>query len=274
MSGSFVEWFKSEKTKTTFKKVFNVIGNVFLYAFIIIGLFSVLVAITAKKDVDGTATIFGYQMRTVETASMDYNEQFDREVGYENVAIDDLPVNTMVFIEVVPEDPEERKEWYADLQDGDVLTFKYNEYDRQVTVTHRIVNILYRESDGGYTITLKGDNGPVSENSLADEQVIDTLSPTSYNYVVGKVVGSNRFLGWLVTTLQKPLGLIIIIILPCAIIIVYEIVRIITMLGEDKKKKQAEIQQKQQEEIESLKQKLASLENKEERTEADSARED
>ena len=271
MTERITEGQNKENAKATFKNILKILGDVALYAFIIIGLLCVLVAITSKKDKDGTATIFGYQLRTVETSSMDYNRQFDEEVGYDNVDIKELPINTMVFIEVVPEDPEERAQWYADLKEGDVITFRYSEYgNRQIVVTHRLVSKVYRESDGGYTLTLKGDNGPINENSLADEQVIDSLSKSSFNYVIGKVTGSSKVLGWIVTTLQKPIGLILVIILPCAIIIVYEVMRIISMFGDDKKKRQLEndelnkrIQKEQQDEIEELKKKLAMIENKE-----------
>ena len=39
--------------------------------------------------------------------------------------IQDIRVKSMIFIEVVPTDPDKAKDWYEDLEEGDVLTFKY-----------------------------------------------------------------------------------------------------------------------------------------------------
>ena len=174
--------------------------------------------------------------------------------GYE---IKDIPTNSMVFIEVVPEDEEEAEKWYADLKIGDVLTFKYV-YVTQETITHRITGIS-PNSYGGYTIRLEGDN----KNSDADTltQTIDTSEKNSPNYIIGKVTGQSYALGTFVTALKSPIGLIFIVIIPALAIVVYEIFKIVTLLTSDKKKKAEEELVQQKSEIDRLKQRLAELES-------------
>ena len=62
-----------------------------------------MLTITAKKDKDGTATILGTQMRLVTTSSMEKSPATDVS-GFK---VKHIPVNSMVFIDVVPEDPAE-----------------------------------------------------------------------------------------------------------------------------------------------------------------------
>ena len=255
-----------QQTKTIILKVLGILGNVLLYLFMAIALFSVIVSILSKKDSDGTATVFGYQMRIVETPSMEKHPDTDVS-GYR---IKDLPVDTLIVVQTVPEDPVKAEEWYSKLQLGDVLTFKYVYANEQLTITHRIVDIDKNPSEG-YTISLKGDNkgdtGVTSGSGGPLTQVIDTSKAAiSQNYVLGKVVAASYPIGAFITLLKKPVGLIFIIIVPCALIIIFEVVRIVNVFGEEKKRKLLDQQQKQQEEsekqqseIEELKRQLALL---------------
>ena len=101
-------------------KVLNIVGNAILYVFIFVSVFGVLLTIAAKKSEDGAATVFGIQLRYVLTASMEKSEYTNVD-GYD---IKDIPKNSLIFVEVVPEDDDEAKAWYDDLEVGDVLTFR------------------------------------------------------------------------------------------------------------------------------------------------------
>lgn len=239
--------------KKTIIKILRIIFNVILYAFMIVCLFGIVLTIFSKKDIDNTAIIFGYQMRIVQSPSMEESEFTDTS----EFEIKDLPVKTVIFIEVVPEDEAEREAWFADIKDGDVLTFKYL-YTRQETITHRVVDKIAKET-GGYLIYLEGDNKASEEGVLT--QVIDTSDENSPNYVIGKVVGHNYPLGLLVYALKSPIGLIFIIFIPCLVIIIFEVVRIINVLNAEKKAK-AKAKEEQLNELEELKRKLAALEQK------------
>ena len=234
-------------------RVCKIAGNVLLYVILAIALFVVVLSIATKKDADGAATVFGKQIRIVRSDSMEKCEETDVS-GYD---IKDLPIKTLLVIDVVPTDAEEAKEWYKSVRVGDVLTFRYK-YTEQVTITHRVTKIT--EKDGGYIIELAGDN-KASEDTLT--QVIDTSDTESYNYVIGKVVWANFPLGWLVYALKTPAVVTCVIIIPCLIIIVLEIVKIVNVLGDGKREKIKEEAQKKDAELEELKRRLAAIEDKE-----------
>ena len=222
----------------TVKKVLKIVGNVFLYLFIAIALFGVIVSISAKKSPDGTATVFGYQMRIVQSGSMEKSSATD----VSKYKIKDIPVKSVVFIEAVPETEADALKWYGRLKKGDVLTIKYTYVRDQVTITHRIVNDpVYNESLKGYTFVLEGDNKDAGEELLS--QTIDTWKIGDVNYfheIVGQVVGVNYPLGWFLDLLTRPVGVICIIILPCLVIIILEVIKIIRVFGKEKQDKAQE----------------------------------
>lgn len=275
---------EEEKPLTGAKKLANIAMNVLLYVFIIVCLLLVVASISSKKSGTGAMTIFGHQARVVETQSMEWADDIKIEhLKLEGTDIDSLdklplgevPKNSLVFIEVVPEDPEQAKLWYDNLKVGDVVTFMYGEYGviagRQPIITHRITKITPKLS-GGYLLELNGDNKGLTEEdktSPADTatQYIDT-SVESVNYVVGKVTSQSKALGNLIYIVKQPVGIICIVIVPCVIIIILEVIKIVSVLGEDKKKKaeeekqkMEEEKQKQESEIELLKKQLAALQN-------------
>ena len=236
----------------TFKKVWSIVSNVLLYLFIAICLIGVLLTITAKKDEDGTATIFGMQMRLVISPSMEKCDATD----VSDFEIKDIPVNSMVFIEVVPTDPTEAEKWYDELEVGDVLTFKYV-YTRQETITHRITNKTEKPT-GGYIIELTGDNKNSDSQTLT--QIIDTSNSNSPEYIIGKVTGQSYILGLFISVLKSPLGLILIVILPSLVIMIFEIVKVVKIVTAEKRQKEQEEKEQQQNELDELRRRLAELE--------------
>ena len=234
------------------KKIVNIVSNVLLYLFLAVCILTLGLTIFAPKDDDGTAIIFGHQMRVVITESMEKSELTD----VSDFEIKSIPKNSMVFVEIVPEDEAEAKAWYDDLNVGDVLTFKYV-YSQQVTITHRIVDI--QEKGDGYIITLEGDNKS-SEDSQG-QQIIDTTNSSSFNYVVGKVVGQSFIIGLIFSIMKSPIGLIFVIIVPCAIVIIMEIIKIVSVVNGEKQQKVDEGNKKKDDELEELRKRLAMLEN-------------
>ena len=241
------------ETTQIIKKSGKIALNVLLYLFIIVCVFGVIMTISSKRDADDTATIFGRQMRIVLSPSMEKCDETDVS-EYE---IKDIPTGSMVFIDVVPEDPEEAAKWYDDIKIGDVLTFKYV-YVKQETITHRVTGI--RENPGGgYTIRLDGDNKNSDSETLT--QVIDTSEKNSPNYVIGKVTGQSYMLGVIVNAMRSPLGLVFIVIVPSLIIAVLEILKLVRMFNAEKRKRDKEEMERKQGEIDELKRRLAALEN-------------
>ena len=92
---------------------------------------------------------------------------------------------------------------------GDVITFEGNFKDakgKKVPITHRIVDA--RVSVGNVTYQTKGD---------ANEDV--DQSPVALNKVIGKVLFSLPYAGYLVAAAQTGYGLLAIVVIPAAAII-------------------------------------------------------
>ena len=212
--------------KAKIKKIGNIAVNVLLYVFLAICIFVVIMTVFSKKDSDGAAEIFGYQMRVVTSNSMAKCELTD----VSDFKIKDIPLRSMVFVKVMPDDPDKADEWYRSLDEGDVLTFRYV-YTTQVTITHRITNIKEKET-GGFVIELAGDNKNTEDGQSV--QIIDTSIPNNTNYVIGKVTSQSYLFGVIMSFLMNPIAIVLIIIVPCFIIIMLELVKIIRVLGYDK----------------------------------------
>lgn len=237
---------------TTLKKTAKIIGNIVMYFFLFLCIVAILITVFSKKGLDGGTEVFGYQMRVVTTDSMGKCDATD----VSSYDIKSIPVNSMVFVKVMPTDPEEADDWYRSIKKGDVLTFRYV-YSNQITITHRVVDIVEKET-GGFLIYLEGDN----KNSDSDllEQVIDTSIPNNTNYVIGKVTGQSYILGLFLTILKNPIGTICLVIVPCFVIILLEVLKIVKILNEDKKKQEKEELTKKDNELEELRKKIAELE--------------
>lgn len=239
------------KPTPTLKKVLSITGNVLLYLIIALAVFVLIVSITAKKDSDGTATVFGKQLRFVQSDSMEACDRTDVSA----YKIKSIKIRSCVFIDVIPEDEAERDEWLKTIKVGDVLTFKYV-YTKQETITHRVVNIEAKET-GGYVITLEGDNKASDSEVL--KQTIDTSQENSPNYIIGRVTGQSYLLGLLVYAFKQPIGMVCFVIVPCLIMIAFQVIRIVRTVSADRREKAAEEKASRTNEIEELKRQLAAL---------------
>ncbi len=95
---------------------------------------------------------------------------------------------------------------------GDVITFGENGKTKTPT-THRIVEI--KENDGDKSFITKGD-----ANNAPDQKSVKE------NEVLGKVLFSVPYAGYVVNAAQKPIGFVLIIIVPAVIVIYDEILKI------------------------------------------------
>ena len=234
------------------KKIGKVALDVLLYIFLAICIFCVILTVFSRRDADGAVEIFGYQMRVVTSESMAKCELTDVS-AYE---IKDIPLRSMVFVQVMPEDDAEAEQWYRDLKVGDVLTFRYV-YTTQVTITHRVTAITEKET-GGFIIELAGDNKNDENGQLY--QSIDTSIPNNTNYVIGKVVGQAYLFGVIMSFLMQPIGIIFIIIMPCLLIMLLEFFKIGKVLTADKRIKEQQEREQKDNELEELRRRLAELE--------------
>lgn len=248
---------ETNTTKQKVLKALQIAGDVLFCLIIAFALFVLIISVSAKRDADGTANVFGYQLRFVRSGSMEKCDQTDVS-GYK---IKSIPVKSCVFIKKAPapEDQQALNEWCSALSVGDVLTFQYSKYGaaniQDKVITHRIVKIEPKE--GGYIITLEGDNK--NDTGSVGQQVIDTTKADGLDYIIGKVEGQSYFLGLCVYALKSPVGLIFIIIVPCMIVIAYEVVKIITVLNKDKKDRQQQEKTAKEDEIALLRKQLEEL---------------
>ncbi len=241
-----------QKKKYPKRKALGIVLDVLTYLFFAVCIFALITSVLAKKSGDGAFSFMGGQMRVVTSESMEAHPATDVS-GYD---VKDIPIKSLVFIEEVPKDPAEADLWYASLKKGDVLTFQYV-YTAQVTITHRIVEDPVKDSNGGYTITLEGDNKGSNADTL--RQVIHTGDALSPNYVIGKVTGQSYPLGLLITAVKSPVGIVCIVIIPAAVIMIFEIMRLYNALTEKKKMEHREAQQRRDAEFEEMKRQLELL---------------
>ncbi len=239
------------KPRSKAKKVCSITLSVLTYIFFAICLVALVLSVTAKRDPDGAVNIWGKQLRVVRSDSMAACDETD----VSKYDIKDIPIKSVVFIELVPDEKEARDAWYADLEVGDVLTFKYV-YVKQETITHRIVDKI-ENANGGYTIVLEGDNKSSDADTLT--QSIDTSKVDSPNYIIGKVTSQSYPLGLLITAVRSSVGIICIIIIPCVIIAIFEILRIVNVLGEKKRTSEREENERRDAELEEMKRQLEIL---------------
>jgi len=258
--------------KPRVNKVTVIVIDIFLYTFIAICIFTLIIVVVEKRNSDGAVDIFGYELRIVLSSSMEKHENTDTS----KFKIKEIKAGSCIFIQKVPQDEGQKEKWFDNLQIGDVLTFKYV-YTRQETITHRIVAI--EEKEGGFLITLEGDNKSYDSNTLT--QVIDTSLLESPNYIIGKVVGQSYLLGLIINVFKSPLGLILTVVVPCIIIIVIQVLRIVNFFNQEKKErlqlayqKQREEYEKQAREIENLRKLLEQRQKNEETTESNNIESD
>ena len=217
-------------------KALSTVTNVLVYVFCAFCLLLLTFTVFGKRNADGAVELLGYEVRIVLSGSMEKNDGVD----VSDYKIKDIKTGSMVLVRCVPQSEAKAEEFYSNLKVGDVLTFRYDVTDKQfaeknapqMTITHRITDIQCKDT-GGYIITLRGDN---STKGLADVQIIDTSNEASPNYVVGQVVGKSFVLGRIIYSLKRPLGIALLIIVPCAILVVWNVVKIVNVLRVKKEK--------------------------------------
>jgi signal peptidase len=120
-----------------------------------------------------------------------------------------IPVGGLVVVK--PVNPET-------LREGDIICFRLSE---STSVTHRIVNV----TDEGFTT--KGD-----ANEDPDQGIVEKEN------VIGKVIFTVPFIGYLGYFVRTPIGFILLIVIPASLIIIVEIRNIAKELRKQKQKQE------------------------------------
>ncbi len=108
-----------------------------------------------------------------------------------------------------------------ELEIGDIITFiapdsRYG----GISITHRIIDKYYDESLGTYSYRTQGDNNNVADASLVPN-----------NNVLGKVILKIPKLGYIQDLLSSKGGMIIVILIPCLVILSYDIMKVLKKFG-------------------------------------------
>ncbi len=113
--------------------------------------------------------------------------------------------------------PTEKIEMY------DVITFLSKDIDTHGTpITHRVVGIVETE-DGKVGYRTKGDNNNAEDNALIME-----------DEVIGKVLFRIPMIGYVRTFITSRIGWLLIVVLPCVGIIIYDIGKLIGLVKNSK----------------------------------------
>ena len=214
------------------KKFLSVLSAVLIAFFLLLAIVCLAVALPYKLKGED-AEIFGRQIRIVLTGSMEPTIRTD----------------SLVCVDAAPESGEERDEFMQSLQVGDIITFyDWSETSRSdVVVTHRIVRI--EETETGLRFICHGD-------AVADPNETQTISESD---VIGIVEWSNYPLGKIISFLRTTAGIVLVLIVPAAVILVYEIFFILQTIKARKEEKKREEAAALEQEIERLRRELEEL---------------
>ncbi len=112
-----------------------------------------------------------------------------------------------------------------DLKEGDIITFASSDERYAGTIiTHRIKKKYYDSTTGKYTFQSQGDNNNVADNALVEE-----------DNIYGKVILKIPKLGYLQLFLASKGGWILVILIPCAVVVSFDIVKLFKMMAQKRK---------------------------------------
>lgn len=184
------------KKRTLFKWLNRIVSTVLMVALI-----AVLVLVVINKASGGEPEVFGYQLKTVLSGSMEPD------------------IQTGSIIAVKPIDGETK----YNLKKDDVITFMESE---DKLVTHRIIEVS--GSGENITYTTKGDNNNAPDtNPVLAENVIAVYEGVTVPYI-----------GYISSFAQSPKGAIAFLIIPGFLMLAYSIFtiwRAIRQLDDQKK---------------------------------------
>jgi signal peptidase len=166
--------------------------------------------------IGGTLLLYVADIK-IRAAKGDYSAPvFNAYVVLSGSMLPEIAIKDIVVTKKVPAE---------ELEIGDIITFispdtRYG----GISITHRILDKSYDESIGSYTYRTKGDNNNVADTALVPN-----------NNILGKVILKIPKLGYIQDLLSSKGGLIIIVLIPCLVILSYDIMKIFKNIGKKTK---------------------------------------
>lgn len=153
----------------------------------------------------------------IRAAKGDYSApMFNAYVVLSGSMVPNIMIKDVVVTKKIPEE---------ELQVGDIITFiSPDQRFGGISVTHRIIDKIYDEEAGVYKYRTQGD-----ANNVADSV------PVPNSNILGKVILKIPKLGYIQDILSSKGGLIILVLLPCLVILSYDIMKILKRVGKKTK---------------------------------------
>lgn len=203
---SFINQLKENKVLAKLYDVYHFVAKVFLYALFVfmlfIGFVLVCYVVGVQKNLkSGHYEAPLYSAFVIISPSMEPN----------------IKVQDAVIV---------KKAAAKDLKKGDIITF--NSTDSRfsgVTITHRIVDVI-KDTKGNLMFRTKGDNNNVEDATLVRGEDL-----------VGKVILKIPKIGYIQYLLSTAFGWILIVVIPCLGIIIYDVMKLVKSGASKVKKK-------------------------------------
>lgn len=166
--------------------------------------------------IGGTLLLYVADIK-IRAAKGDYSAPaFNAYVVLSGSMLPEIAIKDIVVTKKVPAE---------ELEIGDIITFiapdsRYG----GISITHRILDKYYDEAIGSYTYRTKGDNNNVADSALVPN-----------NNILGKVILKIPKLGYIQDLLSSKGGLIIVVLIPCLVILSYDIMKILKKIGQKTK---------------------------------------
>lgn len=166
--------------------------------------------------VGGTLLLYVADIK-IRAAKGDYSAPvFNAYVVLSGSMLPTIEVKDVVVTKKIPEE---------DLKEGDIITFiSPDQRFGGISVTHRIIEKLYDETEGIYTYRTQGDN-----NNVAD------AVPVPNSNILGKVILKIPKLGFIQEILASKGGLIVFVLIPSLAILSYDIMKMLRKAGQKTK---------------------------------------
>ncbi len=188
-----------KEKKNTTKKVFKIIGDV-LFGIVIIFVLFIAITNLKSKASGGIPNIFGYGYMNVLTESMDGDKE------------DSFKKNDLIFVKMLSD--EEKK----NLKVGDIITYTGNLTGTNQTglISHRIISVTTVGSETLYVT--QGDNPDVKYTTAEGKATV--YSSEVLAVYTGKWSNAGAVFAWF----GSSVGFFVVVVGPCLIFLIYEII--------------------------------------------------
>lgn len=175
------------------KRIGGILLDILIALVIILGIITTIISLTSNED--GIPSVFGYSPFSIQTNSM----------------LPTLKAGDLIVVKAVDPDT---------LVVGDIISY-YDTIDGEnVIKTHRVVSII---DEGVRLYTTRGDNNDVEDNYVLTE--VD---------IIGKYQNIRiPLLGYIIDFFKSKWGFLLFIIIPLAIIFIFQLVGLIKLIVEE-----------------------------------------